>query len=162
MDPVSVALPQNSCCNSVEDCGVWTRSRAEMQNHKNGKNHNKKSAKVYRFECHLCLVTVTSQSSLDDHMRGKSHIKAVKQLEEQRRKRGEIDLDEESIGYKTGPAEMAKLKNDEYEELVKLRQENKILKNEMKDYQKLKQQFLDWQRRKEKTESYVKNEYFEY
>ena len=160
-----------------------------MQNHKNGKNHNKKIAKVYRFECHLCLVTVTSQSSLDDHMKGKSHIKAVKQLEEQRRKRGEIDQDEDSIGYKTGPAEMAKLKNDEFEELVKLRQENKILKNEMKDYQKLKQQFLKGQGKEKfkatdqhkkipcervkikehdqkdnfvKTESFVKNEYFEF
>ena len=41
-----------------EPCDVWVRSRHEMQAHKEGDNHKKKSAPVQRFYCELCLVQV--------------------------------------------------------------------------------------------------------
>jgi len=108
-----------------EDCDVWVRSRDQMQMHKEGANHKKKSAKVTRYRCDLCLIEVPCQDTLNNHMKGKDHIKREKQLQEQRRKRGE---DSGIEGYKTGPIEMNKLSNDEYEELIRLRKENKILK----------------------------------
>ena len=115
-------------------CDVWTRSRDQMQAHKEGANHKKKSAKVQRYQCKLCLIEVPCQDTLDNHMRGKDHIKRQMQLQEQRRERGE---GEESVtgGYKTGPREMAKLSNSEREELVQLRKQNKILQDKVKDYQ---------------------------
>ena len=44
-----------------EPCDVWVRSRDQMQAHKEGANHKKKSAKVQRFECKLCLIEVPCQ-----------------------------------------------------------------------------------------------------
>eukprot|EP00092_Neocalanus_flemingeri_P008772 GFUD01009445.1.p1 GENE.GFUD01009445.1~~GFUD01009445.1.p1 ORF type:complete len:463 (+),score=149.43 GFUD01009445.1:53-1390(+) len=115
-------------------CDVWTRSRDQMQAHKEGANHKKKSAKVQRFQCKLCLIEVPCQDTLDNHMRGKDHIKREMQLQEQRKERGDGD---ESVGggYKTGPREMAKLNNSEMEELSKLRHMVKILQNKVKQYQ---------------------------
>jgi len=172
-----------------EPCDVWVRSRDQMQAHKEGANHKKKSAKVQRFECKLCLIEVPCQDTLDNHMRGKDHIKRANQLEEQRRLRGGHDPDNDRIGYKTGPGEMAKLNNDEFEELKKLRQENKILKQKIKDYQQFKQKCLNEHGKEEfealkehkrfclenhirpkehdrkglfvKSEHYVKSEYYE-
>ena len=77
-----------------EECGVWVRSRDQMQAHKEGANHKKKSAKVQRFWCKLCRVQVTCQDTLNNHMRGKDHIKRVA---EQRRLRGGDD--EEAGGH---------------------------------------------------------------
>merc|ERR1719446_995912 len=57
-----------------------------MQAHKEGANHKKKSTKVQRYQCKLCLIEVPCQDTLDNHMRGKDHIKREKQLQEQRRK----------------------------------------------------------------------------
>jgi len=116
-----------------EVCDVWTRSRDQMQAHKEGANHKKKSAKVQRYQCKLCLIEVPCQDTLDNHMRGKDHIKRQMQLEEQRKVRGE-GAEDEPRGYKTGPREMAKLSNSEKEELLRLRQENKILKDKVKQY----------------------------
>ena len=118
-----------------EPCDVWVRSRDQMQAHKEGANHKKKSAKIQRFSCRLCLIEVPCQDTLNNHMRGKDHIKREKQLTEQRRQQGRgTDLDVDSSGYKTGPKEMARLNNDDFEELEKLRKENKILKKKLEEY----------------------------
>merc|ERR1719452_22386 len=116
-------------------CDVWTRSRDQMQAHKEGANHKKKSAKVQRFQCTLCLIEVPCQDTLDNHMRGKDHIKRQMQLQEQRRERGDVDEIQVGVGYKTGPREMAKLSSSETEELVQLRHKVKILQNKVKQYQ---------------------------
>ena len=118
-----------------EPCDVWVRSRDQMQAHKEGANHKKKSAKIQRFQCRLCLIEVPCQDTLNNHMRGKDHIKREKQLTEQRRQQGRgNDLDVDSSGYKTGPKEMARLNNDDFEELQKLRRENNILKKKLEEY----------------------------
>ena len=52
-------------------CDVWTRSRDQMQAHKEGANHKKKSTKVQRYQCKLCLIEVPCQDTLDNHMRGR-------------------------------------------------------------------------------------------
>jgi len=115
-----------------EICDVWTKTRDSMEAHKAGVNHKKRSASVQIFECKLCWVVVTCQATLDNHMRGKDHLKREKQLQEQRKKRGENDS---GGGYKTGPREMAKLSNNEVEELVQLRQMVTILQDKVKQYQ---------------------------
>lgn len=115
-----------------EVCDVWTRSRDQMQAHKEGQNHRKKSAKVQRFRCEICLVEVPCQDTLDNHMMGKDHIKREKQLQEKRKERGEV-VEGDSIGFKTGPREMAKLSNNEREELEELRRSVKYLRNKVKE-----------------------------
>ena len=101
-----------------------------MQAHKEGANHRKKSARVLVFECKLCLIKVPCQATLNSHMKGKDHIKRANQLQETRRLRGEL-----TEGYRTGPLEMARLMDDEREELGKLRRENEILKKKVQQYQ---------------------------
>ena len=100
-----------------------------MQAHKEGANHRKKSARVLVFECKLCLIKVPCQATLNNHMKGKDHIKRANQLQESRRLRGEL-----TEGYRTGPLEMARLMDDEREELGKLRRENEILKKKVQQY----------------------------
>ena len=117
-----------------EVCDVWTKDRNTMEAHKAGANHLRKSSKIQRFQCTLCLIVVPCQDTLDNHMRGKDHIKREKQLQEQRKERGDV-FDEQDQGYKTGPREMAKLDNNEREELVQLRQRVKILQEKVKQYQ---------------------------
>ena len=73
-----------------ETCDVWVRSRDQMQAHKEGANHKKKSSRVAVFECNLCLIRVPCQDTLNNHMRGKDHIKRVNQLAESRKARGEV------------------------------------------------------------------------
>jgi len=117
-------------------CDVWTRSRDQMQAHKEGANHKKKSAKIQRFSCNLCLIEVPCQDTLDNHMRGKDHIKRQMQLQEQRRERGEVEENVVgTVGYKTGPIEMAKLNNSDREELVRLRHMVKVLQEKVKQNQ---------------------------
>jgi len=123
-------------------CDVWTRSRDQMQAHKEGANHKKKSTKVQRYQCKLCLIEVPCQDTLDNHMRGKDHIKREKQLQEQRRERGEGE-ENTGRGYKTGPIEMAKLSNSEREELIQLRKTVKILQAK---YQEKIEEFNDYKR----------------
>ena len=118
-----------------ENCDVWTRSRDQMQAHKEGKNHKKKSAKVQRFHCPLCMVDVTCQDTLNKHMKGKDHIKREKQLAEKRKLRGDLDADENDSGYKVGPLEMAKLKDDQEEENKRLKLENQNLRAKLVEYQ---------------------------
>ena len=89
-----------------EDCNVWVRSRPEMEAHKQGRNHKKKSQNVQRFHCRLCLIDVPCQDTLNNHMRGKEHIKRDKQLAEQRRQRGDFISEENDSGYKIGPLEI--------------------------------------------------------
>merc|ERR1719219_1269269 len=115
-----------------ETCDVWVRSRDQMQAHKEGLNHKKKSSRVQVFECPLCLIKVPCQDTLNNHMRGKDHIKRVNQLNESRKARGETTKEEES--YRTGPLEMMKLRNDEREELDRLRLDNEILKKKVQRY----------------------------
>ena len=143
-----------------EVCDVYVRSRDQMQAHKEGANHKKKSAKVQRFRCQLCLIEVPCQDTLNNHMRGKDHIKREKQLAEQRKQRGDYNADDNDSGYKVGPMEMAKLKDDHEEELKRLRLEVKNLRaklveyqdkqrkcvrehGNMEDYRKYKQYYLD-------------------
>ena len=116
-----------------ESCDVWVRSRDQMQAHKEGANHKKKSSRVAVFECNLCLIRVPCQDTLNSHMRGKDHIKRVNQLAESRKARGEVG-EEEELGYKTGPLEMMKLRGDEREELGRLRRENEILRTKVHRY----------------------------
>jgi len=113
------------------DCDVWVKSRNQMQNHKEGAKHLKRTAKVMVFECKLCHVNVPCQDTLNNHMRGKDHIKREKQLMESRKQRGEVP--EEEGGYRTGPLEMERLGDTEREELARLRKENDILKRKLKD-----------------------------
>ena len=115
-----------------EHCDVWVRSRDQMQAHKEGANHKKKSAKVQRFHCQLCRIDVTCQDTLNNHMRGKDHIKREKQ---QRKQRGDYNAYDNDSGYKVGPVEMAKLKEDTEEENKRLRLENKNLQAKLKEYQ---------------------------
>lgn len=114
-----------------EVCDVWTRSRDVMQAHKEGQNHVKRSAKVRRFRCEICLVEVPCQDTLDNHMMGKDHIKREKQLQEKRKKLGEV-VEGDNVGFKTGPQEMAKLSNTEREELADLRKSVKYLRDKVK------------------------------
>ena len=116
-----------------EDCNVWVRSRSDMEAHKAGSNHQKRSAPIRRFECSLCLIQVPCPDTLDNHMRGALHMKKAAQLREKRRQRGEYDEDCHG-GYRTGPGEMKKLENDEFEELERLRQETRIQKSKLKEY----------------------------
>ena len=151
------------------------RSRDQMQAHKDGANHKKMSSKVAVFECKLCLIKVPCQDTLNNHMRGKDHIKRVKQLEEQRRQRNEVTDDSEK-GYQIGPMEMLKLRDDEMEELKRLRRENEILKKKVAQYkveretcvrehvgelEELRRRVRDLEKEKEdrnKSTSYVKTE----
>ena len=89
-----------------------------MQNHKEGAEHLKRTAKVMVFECKLCHVNVPCQDTLNNHMRGKDHIKREKQLMESRKQRGEVPAEEG--GYRTGPLEMAMLSENEREERVEI------------------------------------------
>ena len=122
--------------NYCEKCDVYTKTRDQMQAHKEGANHKKMSAKVQRFRCDLCLIDVPCRDTLDNHMRGKDHIKRVKQLEEQRREKGEVVDEEGSRGYRTGPREMAKLEQTEREELEQLRKTVKTLRDKVQEQNK--------------------------
>ena len=44
-----------------DSCDVWVRSRDQMQAHKEGANHKKKSSRVAVCECKLCLIKVPRQ-----------------------------------------------------------------------------------------------------
>lgn len=157
-----------------ETCDVWVRSRDQMQAHKDGANHKKMSAKVAVYECKLCFIKVPCQDTLNNHMRGKDHIKRAKQLEEKRRQRNEVTDDSEK-GYQIGPMEMLKLGDDEMEELKRLRRENEILKKKVAQYkveretcvrehgelEELRRRVRDLEREKEdrnRFTSYVKTE----
>jgi len=117
--------------NYCSKCDVWTKSRDQMLIHREGANHKKMSAKVQRYRCDMCLIDVPSQDTLDNHMRGKDHIKREKQLQEQRKEKGDI-VDGDGYGFKTGPREMAKLSRTEREELEESRRTIKILQNKVK------------------------------
>ena len=84
------------------------------------------------YECELCHIRVTCQDTLNNHMRWKDHIKRAKELEESRKRRGEMT--EEEGGYRTGPLEMKLLRDDEREELERLRRENITLKRKVQGY----------------------------
>ena len=84
------------------------------------------------YECELCHTRVTCQDTLNNHMRGKDHIKRAKELEESMKRRGEMT--EEEGGYRTGPLGMKLLRNDEREELERLRKEISILKRKVQEY----------------------------
>lgn len=71
------------------DCDVRTLTRDQMQCHKNGQTHKKRTTLVKVYSCELCYVTVPCQDTLDNHKRGKSHLKRVQELEDQRRRSGE-------------------------------------------------------------------------
>lgn len=122
--------------NYCDKCDVWTKTRDQMQAHKEGANHRKMSAKVQRYRCKLCLIDVPCQDTLDNHMRGKDHIKREKQLQEQRKEKGEVVDGEGHLGYKTGPREMAKLDHTEREELEELRKTVKILRAKVQEQNK--------------------------
>ena len=143
-----------------EVCDVWVRSRDQMESHKEGANHKKKSAPVQRFQCQLCHIKVTCQDTLNNHMRGMSHLKKVADLAEQRKRRGDYDAEEDDSGYKVGPIEMAKLKDNQEEENKRLKLENQNLRamlveyqdkhkkcvrehGNMEDFRKYKQYYLD-------------------
>ena len=115
-----------------ETCDVWVRSRDQMQAHKDGANHKKMSAKVAVYECKLCFIKVPCQDTLNNHMKGKSHLKRVNQRQEKR----------ERIDTKTGPLELAWLSEDEWEELEMLRNENKKLQSSIQKLQEEKKKCI--------------------
>lgn len=119
--------------NYCEKCDVWTKTRDQMQAHREGANHRKMSAKIQRYRCALCLIDVPCQDTLDNHMRGKDHIKREKQLQEQRREKGDLAEEDSRLGYKVGPREMAKLQQTEREELEELRKTVKILRAKVQE-----------------------------
>jgi len=82
--------------------------------------------------CHIELE-VPCRDTLDNHMRGKDHIKRATQLDEERLKKGDVVAGEGSIGYRLGPSEMAKLAPTEKEELEPLRKTVRTLKAIVKD-----------------------------
>ena len=116
-----------------EICDVWTRSMDQMQAHRDGANHKKKSANVQRFSCSLCLIEVPCQDTLNNHMRGKNHLKRLMHWQEQSRDRGEVE-ENVKVGYNTGPREMAKLSNSQMVELEQLRYTAKVLQDKVKQY----------------------------
>ena len=128
------------------DCDVWVRARDQMQVHKEGKEHRRRSVKVPVYECKLCLISVPCQDTLDNHMKGKDHLKRVKELNETRKARGETTGGEDG-GYMTGPLEMARLSNNEKEELLRLRKENSILQGKCKEGLKEREQLKEQLRR---------------
>ena len=72
-----------------------------------------------------------SKDTLDNHMRGKEHIKREKQLQEERKIKEVVDT--EGYGYKTGHREMAKLNQTERKELEAARKTIKILQEKVKE-----------------------------
>jgi len=112
-------------CNN---CDVSTRTLSQMQAHETGAKHKRMCAQVHRFRCDLCFVDVPCRDTLDNHMRGKNHIKRVMQLEEERQKKGEVVAGEGCGGYRVGPREMAKLVPTEKEELESLRKTVRTLR----------------------------------
>ena len=64
---------------------------------------------------------------MNNHMRGKDHIIRQMQLQEQRTGRGG--------SMAGGPCEMAKLSNSDRGELIQLRNQIKILQDNLQDYQ---------------------------
>lgn len=52
--------------NYCEKCDVWTKTRDQMQAHKEGANHRKMSVKIQRFRCNLCLIDVPCQLELEE------------------------------------------------------------------------------------------------
>ena len=164
------------------DCDVWVKTKDQMQAHKEGKEHRKRTAKVQVFECKLCLIKVPCQDTLDNHMRGQKHIKKAKELSEARKARGETtgreEMEEE--GYRTGPMEMARLNNNEREELHRLRKQHAILQEKYKEslrekeqlrrqvrfyrdnYQEDRKPKMESEEQKPSTSQHLRGEYFEY
>ena len=118
-----------------KDCCVWTRSRVEMENHKSGSKHQKRFKPVKRYHCDLCQVDVTCQVTLNNHMRGRDHLKRKCELMEKRKERGQLSMEDNEQGYKTGPLEMVQLNKSDYEELANLKVQNKNLQRMVKEYQ---------------------------
>ena len=116
-----------------EKCDVHTSTRTQMQAHEEGAKHKRMCAQVQLFRCDLCLINVPCRATLDNHMRGRDHIKRVMQLEEERKKKGEVLAGEDCGGYRVGPSEMAKLGPTEREELESLRKTVRMLQAIVKD-----------------------------
>ena len=104
-----------------------------MQAHEEGAKHKRMCAQVQCFRCDLCFISVPCRATLDNHMRGKDHIKRVMQLEEERKRNGEVVAWEDCGGYRVGPSEMAKLEQNEREELESLRKTVRMLQAIVKD-----------------------------
>ena len=117
-------------------CDVYTKTISQMQAHEEGIKHKRMSARVQLFRCNLCHISVPCQDTLDNHIRGKDHIKRVMELEEQRRKNGEMVTEERHCGYRVGPREMEKLNQTEKEELVELRKTVRMLQTILEDERK--------------------------
>jgi len=114
-------------------CDVETSTLSLMQAHKEGAKHKRMCAQVQHFRCDLCLIQVPCRDTLDNHMRGKDHIKRAMQLEEERQKKGEVVAGEGRGGYRVGPSEMAKLAQTEKEEMESLRKTVRTLQAIVKE-----------------------------
>ena len=114
-------------------CDVKTSTLSLMQAHKEGAKHKRMCKQVQHFRCDLCHIEVPCRDTLDNHMRGKDHIKRATQLDEERLKKGEVVAGEGSVGHRVGPSEMAKLAPTEREELESLRKTVRTLRAIVKD-----------------------------
>merc|ERR1740129_1456293 len=98
-------------------------------------NHKKKSDKVVRHHCSICLIDVTCRDTLENHMEGKDHIKRAQQLAEQKRRMGQrsaLDEDDQEAVQESKSSE-------EYrKEVADLKKQLKILQNKVKELQEYK------------------------
>lgn len=69
-------------------CGVTASSEADLDMHRQGKNHKRRAREAELghsgFSCVICSVLASSQELLDAHMHGKKHLKKLQELEAQR------------------------------------------------------------------------------
>merc|ERR1740129_1389245 len=98
-------------------------------------NHKKKSDKVVRHHCSICLIDVTCRDTLENHMEGKDHIKRAQQLAEQKRRMGQrsaLDEDDQEAVQESKSSE-------EYrKEVADLKKQLKILQRKVKELQEYK------------------------
>ena len=60
-----------------DKCDVWVQNSIQLQIHKWGKNHMKKSKMVVRHFCNICLIEVSCNYTLEIHKLGKTHKKRM-------------------------------------------------------------------------------------
>lgn len=90
---------------------------------------------------------VTCQDTLDNHVKGKDHIKRAQQMNERRWMQG--FKVEEQDGFKTGPVEMAKLDPNEREELDNLRKQVRTLQEKVKSLQEARKTCVETHEQKD-------------
>ena len=90
----------------------------------------KKSNKVVRHHCDICLIDVTCRDTLENHKKGKDHIKRAQQIAEQKRRMGQRS----SLDDDVGDAVQDTKSTEEYrKEVTDLKRQLKILQDKVKE-----------------------------